>query len=268
MSIRLMSHNVWGMYAPDVVKKIANRNELMCKIYMEFLPDVLGTQEFSEDIQMHGLTEMLSCEYVEVDVSEDVKKYGMSNLFTPMFYRPATCEPIDAGFILYDRTYNNLDSKGATWAVFRSLSTGKIFTVVNTHFWWQSGSEHDLARVENAKEIIRLMEKLPHPFFVMGDMNCNTFSPAYSYMLSKGLCDVQSVALQSMDSNTHHAYPQYDYEKRIFFGAPKPKGTYADSIDHILVDADYTSHIKKFLVITSDDACNTSDHCPIMVEWI
>lgn len=268
MSIRLMSHNVWGMYAPEVVKKVGNRNELMCKIYMEYLPDVIGNQEFSEDIRMHGLPEMLSCEYAELNVSEDVAKYGMNNLFTPMFYRPGICEPTDAGFILYDRAYNNEDSKGVTWAVFRSLSTGKIFTVANTHFWWKSGTEHEAARVENAKEIIRLAGMLPHPFFVMGDMNCNIFSPAYSRLLIGGLCDVQSVALQSMDSNTHHAYPQYDCDKKVFWGSPKPKGTYADSIDHILVDAEHASCIKKFLVVTSEDACNTSDHCPILVDWI
>ncbi len=266
MNIRLMSHNVWGMYAPDVVKEVANRNELMCKVYMEYLPDVIGTQEFSEDIRCHGLPGMVASEYTELDVSSDVAKYGMKNLYTPIFYRRVTCQPVKAGFVLYDRAYNNHDSKGVTWAVFRSLPTGAVFTVCNTHYWWKSGKEHDLARVENSKEILQLAAKLPAPFFVMGDMNCKISSAAYMYLLENGLCDVQAVAPQTMDCNTHHAYPQYDNEKKIFYGSPEPAGSYADSIDHIMIDKEHAGSVKKFFVITSDDACNTSDHCPIFTD--
>ena len=59
MNIRLMSHNVWGMFAPDVVKEVANRCELMADVYEEYRPDVIGMQEFSEDIRSHGLPELL-----------------------------------------------------------------------------------------------------------------------------------------------------------------------------------------------------------------
>ncbi len=267
MTIKLMSHNVWGMYAPDVVKKVANRNELMRNVYMEYLPDVIGTQEFSEDIRVHGLPEMISSEYIELDVSADVSSHGMKNLFTPIFYRPSTCTPVDAGFVLYDRAYNNHDSKGVVWAVFRDFSSGELFTVANTHYWWKSGEEHDAARVENSKEILKLAKRLPHPFFVMGDMNCKISSQAYKELLNGGLCDAQAVAKQSMDSNTHHQYPPYDYEKGVFYGSPKPQGGYAESIDHILVDADHSNMVARFFVVTSDAACNTSDHCPVLVEY-
>ena len=267
MNIRLMSHNVWGMYAPDVVKKVANRNELMSRVYMEYMPDVIGTQEFSEDIRVHGLTDMIASEYTELDLSVDVEGYQMKNLFTPVFYRPSTCRPMDSGFVLFDRAYNNHDSKGVAWVVFRHLESGELFTVANTHYWWKSGEEHDAARVENSREILRLAARLPHPFFVMGDMNCLISSAAYAELISGGLCDVQIVADQTMDSNTHHAYPDFDYENGVFYGAPKPCGGYAAAIDHILVDAEHSEGVRRFLVVTSDDACNTSDHCPIVVEY-
>ena len=266
MNIRLMSHNVWGMYAPDVVHEVANRTELLTRVYLEYLPDIIGTQEFSEDIRRHSLPEMISPHYRELDVSADVEEYGMKNLFTPIFYRPDICEPLDAGFQLYNRFYNNHDSKGVTWAVFRHLADGAVFSVCNTHYWWKGGQEHDLARVENSKVILSLKERLPAPFFVMGDLNCKVDSEAYQTLLSGGLCDVQSAAPDTMDSNTHHPYPQYDPEQRCFFGSPKPTGGYENSIDHILEDVEHIRSVRKFRVITSDDACNTSDHCPVVVD--
>ena len=73
MKLRIMSHNVWGMYAPNVVKKVANRNDVMQKIYHKELPDVIGTQEFSADIRNNRLPEMIADEYAEV-----IEKYGVA----------------------------------------------------------------------------------------------------------------------------------------------------------------------------------------------
>jgi len=266
MKIKLMSHNVWGMFAPDVVKEVANRNELMREVYMQELPDVIGMQEFSADIRQHGLPEMLSGQYRELDVSADVESYGMKNLFTPIFYRPETCEPLKSGFVLYDRAFNNQDSKGAAWAVFRHLPSETCFTLCNTHYWWKSGEEHDLARVENSKVILSLMKELPAPFFVMGDLNCKISSDAYKVLLSGGLGDAQEEAPDTVNTSTHHAYPQFDFERHMFYGAPKPAGGYENAIDHILIDREHVSDVRKFRVVISDEACNTSDHCPVFVE--
>lgn len=35
----------------------------------------------------------------------------------------------------------------------------------------------------------------------------------------------------------------------------------------ILVDAAHADGVRKFAVLTDDVACNTSDHCPVMIEW-
>lgn len=55
--------------------------------------------------------------------------------------------------------------------------------------------------------------------------------------------------------------------RRVFYGSPKPTGGYAESIDHILVDAAHADGVRNFAVLTDDAACNTSDHCPVMIEW-
>lgn len=261
-----MSHNVWGMFAPDVVKEVANRAELMRGIYLTVLPDVLGTQEFSDEIRQAGLPELLAPCYRELDVAQDVAACGMKTLYTPVYYRPETVTPVDAGYVLYDRAYNNRDSKGVTWGVFRT-QTGERFTLLNTHYWWKAGEEHDRARVENSRVMLALAEKLPKPLFMMGDLNCRISSDAYKALLSGGFADAQACAAETVDSNTHHPYPAFDPAERVFYGSPKPTGGYAESIDHILVDAAHAGGMQRFAVLTDDAACNTSDHCPVLIEW-
>lgn len=267
MKIKIMSHNVWGMYAADVVKKVANRNAVMSKIYHEQLPDVIGTQEFSRDIYNNRLPEMIADEYVQIDVSAETAELGVEHCFTPMFYRPATVELVKSGFFLYDRAFNNHDSKTIVWGVFKHIATGNIFTVCNTHYWWKGGPEHAAARVVNSKDVLKLKEVLPTPFFVMGDLNCRIDSDAFKTLVEGGLVDVQTVAKASCDNCTHHAYPGYDEEKGEFFPAEYPGRNYACSIDHILINSENADKVETFKVMIDDDALTTSDHCPIFVEY-
>ena len=267
MKLKIMSHNVWGMYAPGVVKKVANRNDAMQRIYHRELPDVIGTQEFSADIRNHKLAEMIADEYAEVDVSEEVKTLEMEWLYTPMFYRPATCEILKKGYVLYDREFNNHDSKGICWAVFKHKATGKEFTVCNTHYWWMGGPEHDKARVGNSMEILKLKAELPAPFFMIGDLNCNISSEAFKTLLAGGLVDTQQVAKESTDICSYHAYPGYDEEKGEFFPAKLTDLDYTHSIDHIMVDVEHADAVLKFEIMTDDDSMTTADHCPVYAEF-
>ena len=267
MKIKIMSHNVWGMYAPNVVKKVANRNDAMQRIYHRELPDVIGTQEFSLDIRNHKLQDMIADEYTEVDVWDDVKALEMVHLSTPMFYRPATCELIKKGYVLYDRAFNNHDSKGICWAVFKHIASGKTFTVCNTHYWWMCGPEHDVARVGNSKEILKLKAELPTPFFMVGNLNCNISTEAFATLLDGGLADVQQVAKDTYELCSYHGYPGYDEEKGEFFPAVLSKSDYTHSIDHILVDNEHADSVLAFKVMTDDDALTTSDHCPVYIDF-
>ena len=267
MKIRLMSHNVWGMFAPDVVNKVANRAALMRDVYLAHLPTVIGAQEFSEDIRASGLPEMIAEEYTELDVSENVTAYGMKNLFTPVFYRKSICYPLCAGFFLYDVRFNNHASKGATWGVFRDLASGRLFSIVNTHYWWKSGAEHDAAREQNSKEVLRIAANLPSPIFVMGDLNCTVFSKAYTVLLNGGFADAQITAAKTKDINTHHPYPVYCEDTDCFLGAPAPVGGYEKAIDHFMVDAAHASYVSRFFVLTDERSLTTSDHCPILLDY-
>jgi endonuclease/exonuclease/phosphatase family metal-dependent hydrolase len=266
-TIKIISHNVWGMYAKDVVKKVSNRNSLMKKVYYEKMPDVIGAQEFSQDIRTHNLPEMLSPDYAELDLSAEVAACGVANLFTPVFYLYKKYDIIEKGFFLYDRAFNNSDSKSIAYAALRNKQTGEVFSVCNTHFWWKSGPEHDAARVVNAMDILKIAARLPKPVFVMGDLNCISSSEAYKTLVAGGLCDVRFSAKEATtDDNTHHPYPAYDEAKDEFTAAPYP-GTDAKNIDYIFIDREHSGNVKKFEVLNSSDALSTSDHCPILAEY-
>jgi endonuclease/exonuclease/phosphatase family metal-dependent hydrolase len=265
-TIKVISHNVWGMYAKDVVKKVSNRNALMKKVYYENMPDVIGTQEFSADIRLHNLPEMLSADYAELDIADDVTAAGVANLFTPMFYLYKKYDVIKKGFFLYDRAFNNSDSKSIAYAAFKNKKTGEVFSVCNTHFWWKSGPEHDAARVVNAQDILKIAAGLPQPVFVMGDLNCLSTSDAYKALTTGGLADTRFTAKETTDDTTHHLYPRYDEAKDEFSAALYP-GVNAKNLDYIFVDSTHTGKVKKFKVLNSADALSTSDHCPIIAEY-
>ncbi len=266
MNYRILSHNVWGMYAKYPIQTMGNRSVLMSRVYHEYLPDVIGLQEYSPDARESGLGKMLSDRYIEIDYSEDMGKYGITNLYTPMFYCPETCKLLDKGFILYDRNFNNRDSKGVTWGVFETKE-GKVFSVCNTHYWWKKTDPiHDAARVENSKIILELCQKLPHPVVAMGDLNCNNRSDAFKALLDGGLLDVQVIAEETTDSHSHHPYPSYNEETNEFYGGVAPKGDFSSAIDHMVITEENAHQAKKFDVITTQDALDTSDHCPFYVD--
>ena len=265
--VRVMSHNVWGMYARDVVKKVANRNELMKKVYFKYLPDVIGTQEFSTDIREHNLPGMLSPDYAELDLSRETASLGVANLFTPMFYRAGRLEVMEKGFHLYDRAFNNSDSKGVAYASFIDRSSGRVFSVCNTHFWWKPGPEHDAARVVNAKDILNIASRLPGPVIIMGDLNCTSSSDAYATLVAGGMSDVRHVAPETTDRHTHHPYPVYDEASGLFSAAPYESLERKISIDHIFIDNNHAGCVRKFEVLADDDSLTTSDHCPIFVDF-
>ena len=267
-NLKIMSHNVWGMFGANPVKRVDNRRDLMREIYLEQLPDVLGTQEFSIAMRESGLAnDLLENGYCELNVSHDVEAYGMSNLFTPIFYRKDSCDVLNCGFFLFPRNFNNHDSKGVAWGIFRHKYTGAVFSVANTHFWYKGGEEHDLVRRDNAIMLLDVMKPLPKPWFIMGDLNCKTDSPAYKTLSGSGLSDAQLAAPDTILGKAHHPYPEYDFEKQIFYGAPVPMGDYTESYDHIFVDSEHCSSVNRFVVLTDQNALDTSDHCPIFLEY-
>lgn len=58
--------------------------------------------------------------------------------------------------------------------------------------------------------------------------------------------------------NFYGAYTKDDLPENLNYGGKTVT---------ILVDAAHADGVRKFAVLTDDAACNTSDHCPVMIEW-
>ncbi len=263
--VRVMTYNIWGMAASDY--PIANRPELVSNVIHAYLPDVVGMQECSPDMRNAGLSQKLSDEYAEVNVASDAEKQGVINLYTPIFYRKSTVKLKAAGFRLFDKAYNNKDSKGVTYAVFQTLD-GNRFNVFNTHYWHGSGNDGENARVANAEAILEIIRQsnLTGPIMIMGDMNGYTISPPFLKLKEGGFVPANECVEHGITLSTHHDYPVYDSAAQTYTGAPKPVKEFAKALDHIAISSAHSKAVEKFDVVTTDDALNSSDHCPVYID--
>lgn len=270
--IRIMTHNIWGMYDKSI-HCIANRNKIMSELYNEYLPGIIGMQECSvqsREAQV-DIGKLISPLYTEIDVSADAAAISVQNVFTPIFYMADKFTVIESGFHIYDREYNNSDSKGLTYAVFEEKQTGKKFGVINTHYWWKSGEEHDKARIKNSFDLLDMVKSLESkyniPVIAMGDLNCRIDSEAFKTLISGGMADAQKSADSTVDISSHHPYPAYNAEAGIYENGPLPKNDYSHAIDHIVISEKFGKNIKRFDIITTQKALDSSDHCPMYIDF-
>lgn len=260
MSIRLFSHNIWNF-------KTHNRNDLIAGLIRKYDADVCHFQECGPKTSRVGETaiqKLLMPEYAEACL-----EYAHKN-FTPVFYKKDRFSEIDSGYVLFEGK-NDADSKSVTWTVLEEKATLKRIAVASTHFWWKADSEEDdLQRVENArcvKKVCDMIEsKYNLPVVVSGDLNCGTNSKqgthGYDEMVKLGLRDLRYIAKETTDMLTHHDYPILNNDG-VFEKGVMPVRT----LDHAFVSGDYPIEFLKFDVLTEQDALDSSDHCPLLVDF-
>ena len=177
--VRVMFSNIHGHDSTENGRTpVKEASQQLSELFLTYLPDVLGTQEFSPSSYTAGLNKMIAAEYEEVIVSTG----GNYKTYTALFYRKSTMELLKCGYLGYDSlTYNEYPellgagsasqvkhvntrkdgttttqngrqdaSKGVTWGIFRVKATGKIIMVGSTHLWWESN--------ENLDEIARKVQ--------------------------------------------------------------------------------------------------------------
>ena len=185
------------------------RNRLQALMIAEYMPDVLGCQEFNwskrGDSGNYDLTKLLAkLGYAEtidpyVDNASNPlwnpnnsghfvsgKPYKTYYNNTPLFYNTKTTNYIEGAYYWYknqwdlegiggyhQNTANDCGSKSATWGLFESIETGERYIVISTHMCTRS----DYIRGLQAQEIVALISELVAtydvPVFFGGDMNGN-----------------------------------------------------------------------------------------------
>ena len=254
--MRIMTSNIWGDYFNNPVEL---REDQLLNIFKKYDPDILGVQEARMTFQTSNLFKSLFEEYETVGVSD---REPVNH--EPLFYKKKY-KLIANGFEYLDDTPDL--SKGITFAVLYDSESDKKFAVLNTHFWFKNGPEHDLIRVTNAKQIIAMMKFLSNkyncPSFMFGDLNCFITSEAYKTFLNEGLIPLYDIASEKEDITTYHGYPQRGDDNRYHSTMVNKSREFA--FDHILgYNDDFKVSIYK--VITDQDALDATDHNPVYAD--
>lgn len=261
--IKLYNHNIWGTFAPH--QKVGNRNKLIKNLIFGEMPDFCCFQECNPETFRSGesIEGLIASHYVEVPTI-----MGKKN-FSPVFYNKERFTVVYSDWVKYTGL-NDLDSKSVTRGVFEEKATGKRVAVCSTHFWWQIGEEHTLQRMNNAAElkaaVEEIIEKFGIPVIVSGDLNnglnAEQDTRPYEKMIADGFIDIRNVAEVTTDSHTCHEYPTLN-EKDEYVNGPEPFFT----LDYIMTYGEKALRPVKFEVLTSKDALNSSDHCPLIGEF-
>ena len=199
---RVMFYNVlWGNPEPQ------ERNGLAATMILEYMPDVIGFQEFNSTKRggAKGIPSLLaSAGYVEtidpkVENMKSVEDGGWgigggikverddgSVYYTyyncvPIFYNQNTTECIDSGYHWYQNQVDDANrevcgredcaSKSLTWGVFEAKATGERYIVVSTHMCTMSNDVRGLQAIEAVEVINELLKTYDYPVFFGGDFN-------------------------------------------------------------------------------------------------
>lgn len=264
--MRLFDQNIWGNMKPD--QCIANRNDLIRDLVASYDPDVVAFQECNPKTSRAP-----ECDIAKklLFAYDEAAPDCADRNFTPLFYHRERVEYLDGGWQLFEGK-NDKNSKSFTWALLREKKTGQCVTVLSTHFWWKWESEEDdLQRKANAAQLRdacdALFAKYGMPILVTGDLNSGVGAHqgegAYREMCALGMRDVRFLAEHTTNTSTHHPYPILN-----------ESGVYTDGAMPTIKNLDYVFFYKKpparmcrFEVVTSQNALDSSDHCPLLFDF-
>ena len=249
--LRVMTFNVrvpvdTGMNAWE------NRRDLMVEVIKAEHPDLLGTQELTEE---QG--EYLAAHLPGYAWFGQGREGGTKGEHMGVFYRTDRLKVERSGdFWLSDtpdvpgsRTWGQPYPRMVTWARFRLRDGGGSFDYLNTHFPYRA--EDVRARMLSADEILRWIGKLPSgdKVILAGDFNCAPDTPVHA-KLTRDLHDAWITASsRSGPARTFHN----------FTGNPDQR------IDWILSRG--FKPIAVHTITTHEGARYPSDHFPIVAEF-
>ena len=270
------------------------RAKQLAAIYKDYMPDVLGLQEFGKSTEngktyniRTQITNLISgLGYTEVSYNSSDSNSN-SNGQTALFYNKNTVNLITSGFYAFPAASNGVyqADRGIAWGLFTDKATGSRFIVASTHFVWAEDTAERLsaARNENANFVVsklnNLSKKYPEvPIFIGGDFNSRASegelaAKPLNTLAQNGFTNVVLLATKAEAQDTHHGYPSFDNGcvANVYDAShiSTNKYTYKNALDHIFaydpsctnIQCNTQAVLNDFLSITS------SDHCPILLDF-
>jgi endonuclease/exonuclease/phosphatase family metal-dependent hydrolase len=250
--LRIMTFNV-RVPVDQGMNAWANRRALMVQVIEAQHPDILGTQELTQE---QG--EYLAAHLPGYAWFGQGRDGGTKGEHMGVFYRTDRLEVLDSGdFWLSDtpevpgsRTWGQPYPRMVTWARFKLRDGGGEFNYFNTHFPYRA--EDVRPRLLSAYEILGRIGRLPSTARVIlaGDFNCTPDTPVHA-ALTQSLHDAwEAAARGSGPEKTFHD----------FTGIPDQR------IDWILSRGFKALAVET--VTTHQGARYPSDHFPVLAELV
>lgn len=253
-----------------------SRSAGLLKAYKRILPDILGVQESSSEMEKFLMQQLYS---FTSENGEEVEYRLITGGDTPIYYRSDKYFVIASGYCQHpeilpgaEGIFNNNRTKSYTYGVFDELATGKRLMVITTHLWWKSSNPErfnyqphsNKARayqislvLEKAKEI---MEKYRCPCFVLGDFNAGLGSLCMDKVYDMGWIEARDICTGEKNATKgHHTCNPQGYRR-------DPLGSYQDALDHIIVPKESKVKVRNYRRLNDEWFDCISDHYPLYID--
>ena len=260
MNVRIMTSNVWVDFFGNPVPP---RDELLADIIAEQMPDAVAFQEMHMSWHNSVLkTRLFALGYAEVCPDLHGNPYNC----TPVLYNANRFREVRSCFHLYSGP-NDVNSKSYTAVCLEEKESGARIGMIGTHFWFKEDEEGNLAREQNARELIEGFDSLGDcsAVFCGGDYNCDEHSSPLAILADAGIVTSHKIAEELVNPTcTWHCEPVYDNETSKYTPAPVSTVPHEYSLDHILVRGN--AKVRRYEVIADERARIVSDHSPVVID--
>ncbi len=245
-TIRIATYNLLA----DGVGYYGGRDSLratgVCDLLCRVDADVIGLQEVSR-WWLCNLKSNTQCAFI------DPLRTELGGFMTAIAYNPQKVEVLDYGNIALEKGSNNR-LRRIVWGLFRYKSTGKVFSVVNTHFnVMQSDSSSGLVQARQLTDHVRkLNEKYNCPVVVTGDFNSKKRG-AVSYCTSV-VYDVLNLKMTDLRYSA------------VSKGCGNGKGLFGNSVDHIFAVG--RVRVTECTILSQRELQSLSDHYLIFADIV
>jgi endonuclease/exonuclease/phosphatase family metal-dependent hydrolase len=246
-SIRILSQNIRYTDDPNG-NSIKERAPRFLALLKDYQPDIIGVQEATKR-WMDFFENNLGDTYGIIGCSRNGRRANDGE-WNAILYRKDRFELIDGETFWLSETPDDEATKleGSiyricTWALFEDKSTGKLFTVNNTHL--QNGGDSDEIR---AQQVTILLDYLRdnvgylelYPAFLTGDFNAGNKSSAYA-LTTEIFRDSKISALKNI-SEINHTYHGYGKSKSLIdYCFHTPYNTAV--LDYKILDDQYEGYV-------------------------
>ena len=244
---RVMSFNIlcelWDAKAP-----VKGRDLTVTAVIHRYAPDVIGLQEVSDN----WYKAFDSLFFGKYEFTDRKNSKGQTN-FSTLAYNKETVNLIDHGVVNYS-VGNSTQLRLVTWGLFEKKDTGKRFIVMSTHWdLTKNSSWQKVHSEEMAALALRLKEQYNVPVITTGDYNVREEDEYIkNFVRTTGFSEAKLTAkvINRAGTSTH------------ILG--KPRGTGAQSIDHIFGSQDV--EFLYFNTLIDNSILDASDHLPIYAD--